>query len=375
MKLAVLVSMMTASLLLHGCSRVPAQDDAAVPWRVSGQALFPKDPEPFPGLTIGHVSASEPGVARISGRLLWSDENTARVFTPFNGRVRQILVAPGQAVARDQPLLSLVSSDYAQAQAEARKAEADLRLAQRQFRRASDLMEAGVIARKDFEQAEGDLQHADAENARTAARLRAAGERRGDVDGTFTLLAPVAGIVVDRLVNAGTEVRADASSPLFVITDPTRMVVQLDVPEMLSGALAVDQEVEFSISSSPGRVARARITHVSAQVDPLTQTVHARGVVLGDLRGLRGDSFIEARIQVPPQEAVAVRVPADAVVLVGDRHFVFTQQDRGYERVPVTIAALGNESVEVTGELRAGQPVVVEGALYLEQLFENGGRI
>ena len=360
---------------LTACSRAPAQDAAAGEWQVTGERIQPRDSQAPVGLRLGSAAAANASYAHVSGRLLWTDETTARVFTPFNGRIERILVNPGQQVARDQPLLRLISSDYGQAQAEARKADADLRMAQRQFARARDLLDAGVLARKDFEQSEADLRHAEAESARTLARLRAAGERRDDVDGTFTLLAPFAGMVVERSVNAGTEVRADAAAPLFVITDPRRMIVQLDLPEVLSSALAEGQDVEFSVSSLPGRTAHARITHIAAEVDPLTQTVHARGVVANDALALRGESFIEALIPLPATAGNPVRVPADALILVGDQHYVFAQDGASYERVPVQIAALGSDGVEVIGAVRAGQHIVIDGALYLEQLLESGGRV
>lgn len=375
MKLYIVAFTLVLDAALGACSRAPAQDASADEWRVTGESIQPRDPKAVVGLRVGAVAPADAGYARISGRLLWTDEATARVFTPFNGRIERIFANPGQQVTPNQPLLRLTSSDYGQAQAEARKAEADLRMAQRQFARAKDLLDAGVLARKDFEQSEADLRHAEAESSRTTARLRAAGERRDEVDGSFTLLSPFGGMVVERSVNASTEVRADATTPLFVITDPHRMTVQLDLPEALSSALSVGQDVEFSISSLPGDSAHARITHVAAQVDPISQTVHARGVVENDALALRGESFIEARIPLPSSTGNPVRVPADALILVGSQHFVFAEDGASYRRVPVRIAALASDGVDVIGEVHAGQHIVIDGALYLEQLLESGGRV
>ena len=364
------------ALPLVACTRAPAQETAdAAPWKVEGQRVLPGNSRAVAGLRVGSAGTAREGYAQVSGRLMWTDETTARVFTPFNGRIERILVNPGQHVEKDQPLLRLTSSDYGQAQSEARKADADLRMARRQFERAHDLLDAGVLARKDFEQSEADLRHAEAEAARTSARLRSLGERRDEVDGTFTLRTPFAGVIVERAVNAGTEVRADAPTPLFVVTDPHRMTVQLDIPESLSSAVAAGEDIEFSISSMPGRKAHARITHLAAEVDPLTQTVRARGTVSNEDLALRGESFIEAMVPLPASAEAPVRVPADALILVGDQHYVFAQDGTSYLRVPVRIAALGNDGVEVIGDVRAGQHIVIDGALYLEQLLESGGRV
>jgi cobalt-zinc-cadmium efflux system membrane fusion protein len=375
MKLSHVLVAIVIGAPLAACSRAPAEEDSgATQWKVEGTRLLPGASQAIAGVRLGSVDAAHAGYAQVSGRLLWTDETTARVFTPFNGRIERILANPGDKVARGQPLLSLTSSDYGQAQAEARKADADLRMAQRQFERARDLLDAGVLARKDFEQSEADLRHAEAEASRTSARLRSLGERRDEVDGTFTLRTPFAGTIVERSVNAGTEVRADAAAPLFVITDPHRMTVQLDIPEVLSRAVQPGQDVEFSISSMPGQKAHARITHVADEVDPATQTVRVRGVVENQDLALRGESFIEAMVPLPLSAEAPVRVPADALILVGDQHYLFEQQGAGYERVPVRIASLaGGDSVEVVGNVHPGEHIVIDGALYLEQVLESGG--
>jgi hypothetical protein len=68
-----------------------------------------------------------------------------------------------------------------------------------------------------------------------------------------------------------------------------------------------------------------------------------------------------------------VRVPSDALILVGDQHYLFEQNGASFQRVPVRIAELGTDGVEVVGKIRAGDKIVIDGALYLEQLLESAG--
>ena len=72
---------------------------------------------------------------RLSGRLTWNDDVTVRIFTPFAGRVRKITADIGQAVEKNAPLVEVESPDFGQAQADARKAEGDLKLAARSLAR------------------------------------------------------------------------------------------------------------------------------------------------------------------------------------------------------------------------------------------------
>jgi pyruvate/2-oxoglutarate dehydrogenase complex dihydrolipoamide acyltransferase (E2) component len=60
---------------------------------------------------------------------------TVRVFTPFAGRVRKITADIGQTVEKRGSLAEVESPDFGQAQADARKAESDLKLAERNLTR------------------------------------------------------------------------------------------------------------------------------------------------------------------------------------------------------------------------------------------------
>lgn len=170
------------------------------------------------------AASTDPGAAlRLPGRLVWNEDRTVRVMPPLSGRVLRIHVQPGQQVSKGQALLTLSSADFGQADAEWRKARADAELAQRSEARNRELLDAGTIARKDWEQSAADLDRARAELARCEARLKALGGSRANQE--YTLASPLGGVVVERNVNPGQELRADAppAAPLFVITDPASL--------------------------------------------------------------------------------------------------------------------------------------------------------
>jgi cobalt-zinc-cadmium efflux system membrane fusion protein len=367
-----LKSLPTAALLClcAACSHRPEGDAAAETWQTHGDTVEYRARELPATIRVASVGAAARRTLPLSGRVTWTDELTARIYTPFNGRVEAILVQPGEHVHKGQPLLTLSSGDYGQAQADERKAAADALAAERNQRRSAELLAAGVIARKDAEQSDTDWHRAQAELARAQARLRAMGDERAAVDGTLVLRSPLAGVVVERNVNAGTEVRADAALPLFVVSDPGRLTVVFDVPEALASDLQAGQDVNFRIAAQPGRNGTARLTQVAVGVDPQLRTVRVRGRVTQAPAGLRGDAYIQA--DVPMRADATMALPASALFLLGEQQYVFVADGRRFRRQPVTVTALGGETVAVSGGLDAGQSVVTDGALYLEQLLEAG---
>lgn len=360
-----------ASLALSGCKRVDAQ--AASDWTVDENTVqFRAGVQPQ-GVQLTTVAKPGSGLGHFPGRLVWSDEVTARVFTPFSGRVDRILVHPGDAVHAGQPLLELSSGDYGQAQSEARKAQADLDGSRAQFDRAQDLSAAGVISRRDWEQAQTELRHAEAEWARSSSRLRVLGESASIVNGEFILRSPVSGVVVERAVNAGTEVRVDAAQPLFVITDPRRLTLLLDVPEALTDRIAPDAEVHFALSSDPAITGATRIRQIAAFVDPASRSVKARALVDNAQGRFRGETFVEAEVAL--RGTAGPEVPADALILIGQQYYLFAADGKGgFHRLRVTPGELGRRTVGIQDGVSEGQQIVADGGLYLEQLLEAGGK-
>jgi len=81
-----------------------------------------------------------------------------RVFTPFGGRVTKILAELGQTVSPGEPLVTIASADYGEAQAYARKAASDFILSERSLNRVRELFEHGAASQKDLQSAEADFQ-------------------------------------------------------------------------------------------------------------------------------------------------------------------------------------------------------------------------
>ncbi|MBA5690754.1 efflux RND transporter periplasmic adaptor subunit, partial [Rugamonas apoptosis] len=99
-----------------------------------------------------------------------------------------------------------------------------------------------VLARKDYESAQADLAQASAETRRAAQRLSNLNAGPRD-DGGFGLRAPIDGVVAERQLNPGQEVRPDLPNPLFVVTDLRHLWLVVDVPERGAGAIAAGQDV------------------------------------------------------------------------------------------------------------------------------------
>ena len=365
------------AVLLAGCN--PAKKEAEVPEaKVSGETVTMATNSPqLAALTIEAVGAEQPAFVPLTGRLVWDEDATVRVFTPFAGIVRRLFVDLNQSVTKDMPLAELQSPDFAQAQSDARKAASDLRRADQNITRLRDLFEHGAAPRKDLESAEADYASAQAEKERAETRLAIYGSTTTSTNQSFLLPSPLTGILVERNVTPGQEVRPDQmlanlpqfTAPLFVVTDPSRLWIQIDATELDLPHLRPGRELTFTSRAFPGQTFTGRVDTVSEFIDPSTRTIKVRGTVDNTRRLLKAEMFVS--VALPDGAALGAGVPANAVFLKGDKHYVFVEEQPGqFALREVQIGSEQNGRVLVLAGAQLGQRVVTEGCILLQQLLK-----
>ena len=311
------------------------------------------------------VSAPLPLSEPLNARLAYDESTTARVSSPVAGRVVSMPADIGDRVKSGQPLLVLDSPDLGSAVADAQKAAADLQRKESAIQRSKVLYEGGVLARKDLEDAEADWQQARAESQRARLRLanlHAAHDANGE---TFSLVAPIAGIVTERNANPGTEVGPATAAPLFVISDPKRLWAMIDLPEHLLDKVKSGQAVALEAQAWPDVSFPAKITRVAPALDPATRRIPVRVEVPNAEGRLRPEMFVRVRL-LADNSAKALRVPSAAVITQGVAHFVFVERAAGeFEKRRVDVALQDRDYVYLTGGIAATEKIVQSGALLL----------
>ena len=155
----------------------------------------------------------------LSGEITYNEIYTARVSSPIAGRVIGSFANLGTRVHVGDTLAQLDSPELGQAQSDAADAQADLHLAERAFQRQQELYAHGIVPRKDYEQTQDNVVRARSEAERARLKLANLGVHNARTDNRFALHAPIAGVITERTINPGMEVRADLAAPLFVISD------------------------------------------------------------------------------------------------------------------------------------------------------------
>lgn len=334
---------------------------------------YPLDAPQLTFLRIKPVEAfPEPLVEPLNARIVYDDNHTARVFSPLAGRVVAIEAEAGRRVKKGDALLSIDSPDFASASSDSVKADADLLHKQQDYDRARQLLTIQGISRRDVEAAAADLRQAEAEALRARARLRNVASHATTTEGRFTLRAPIAGIVSERQVNAGSEVRPDAANPLFVITEPRHLWMLVDLPERQLGKVMVGQPVLVEVDAYPGEVFHGKITVIGEALDPVTRRIQVRCYLDNAELKLKPEMF--ARVTpIADKTSDLPRIPNSALVTQGLYSYVFVELSPGVlKRRRVSLATQDRDFSYVKEGLNPGEHIVTSGALLLNSELSGG---
>lgn len=366
------LALLLCSLLLSACSEAPEPAAEAPAPIMQGQQLrYPSGHPQLRLLTLASAEAARPLRIELPARVVWNEERTQRIYPSFAGRVTALRADVGQLVSAGSTLAVLASPDFGQAQSETARAEADERLAARNLQRQRELFDAGIVARKELDQAEAEHErtHAEAERARARTRLYGSSS---SVDQQLVLRASLAGTVVERNLNPSQELRPEQAGPgvppLFVISDPSTLWVQIDVRDHEIGLVRPGLPFTLQVPVLPGQRFEGRVVASSDFIDPQTRTIKVRAQVANRQRLLKAEMLGSAVFERRFDRGLVI--PATAALLQGAQHWVFVQTRPGeFEPRRVELSYEGSREVVVSEGLQAGEQVVTENALLLARQF------
>jgi len=280
------------------------------------------------------------------------------VVPPQEARIAQFPKAVGDHVRRGELLVRFeipsLEADASARRSDLARAQAQLETARQNLARLSGLLERGIAARREVEDARRDLAQAEA----TVSEARGATSAAGRLAGREVVRAPFDGVVVTRSRQVGDIVDPSAPDPLLRVIDPSRLQVEAAVPSGELGRIEVGSQAKVRGSGFPDEAA-----HVIARppaVDPATGTALARLAFDAPTRRPAGLA-VEVEIYGPERPA-AVLVPAEALVQEGTQTFVFVvdAQKKAHRR-EVQAGVVAGGQAEIVSGVRAGEPVVVRG--------------
>ena len=334
------------------------------------------------------------------GNIAIDDDLTTPVFSPYSGRVVQLIAKLGDRAERGAPLFAVEATEFVQAANDLITAVAALRTARAQLsqaeineKRAHELYLAKGGALKDWQQSQTDLtaaqnaaRSADIALAAVRNRLRILGKSEKEIaaleaqptqklEPVTIVTAPIAGIVTQRQVGHGQyipSVTSGASGPVYTIGDLSTVWLIANIREADAGRMQMGQAVEVAVPAYPGRVYRAKLSWIAQGIDKETRRLPVRADVENPDGSLKPMMFANFRIAAG-DEVAAPAVPQSAILYEGDTARVWVARDDGsLETRNVTTGQTSGGIVEIRDGLSAGETVVTRGTLFIDRVGGAG---
>jgi RND family efflux transporter MFP subunit len=299
---------------------------------------------------------------------------TGFVSPKLPGKVEAVLVDVGSRVGAGELVVRLDRSTldlgvqqaraaHSAAIAVAAQAKAGLERAEKEYRRASNLLAEKVIPQSRFEAAETAYKGAREavvaaeEQARQAeAALQTAEEHLRDAE----IRSPLGGVLVERSVEVGQSVAPGMA--LLRILDQSSLKAEFELPETDFGRVAVGMPVTVAVDSFAGQQFSGRVSVVNREMNLQTRTFRVRAEILNPGEKLAEGMF--ARVRLFRGKRAALAVPRDAIQRLPGSGTVYAFVVEGNQAAQRTIkvGAVEDEWAEVLEGLREQELVVTSGA-------------
>lgn len=278
---------------------------------------------------------------------LVADEAT-EIHPEVSGRVTGLYVQEGAYVNKGALLAKLYDGDL---QAQRRKLEVQLQIAQTTEDRYQQLVQIGGISKQDY-----DLTALQVSNLRADLDIIRTSIEKTEVR------APFSGKLGLKGVSTGAYVTP--ASIITTIQKTAGLRVDFNIPEKYSSQIKKGQPVNFTIEGSDRRYT-ANIMATESGIAEATRSLTVRALVKGDATGLMPGNFAKVKLEFAP-DPDALLIPSQAIIPQARGKKVYRYRGGVAEFIDVTTGVRDSSMVQITEGLQKGDTVIITGLLGLK---------
>ena len=298
-----------------------------------------------------------PFTIRTVGTLTYDDNQLSWVNTKYDGWIEKVYVNYiGEPVQKGQKLFEIYSPQLVTTQKEYLQA---LQYARRM--EDTDYPDIAARAKSLLASARERLSYWDITDEQIAEL-----EQSGELRKTLSVVAPMNGIVVEKIDQALQGMFVKAGMNLYKIADLTTIWVEVEIFENQVPWMKVGQRAEVELPYEPGRKYVGRVRYLYPFFNEKTRTMKVSIELRNPGQRLRAAMYANVTFAVPSARNV-LAVPEEAVIHSGQRNVVVLDRGNGtFQVAEVTLGVNGNGLWEVKDGLDDGDVVVVSAQFLID---------
>lgn len=300
------------------------------------------------------------------------------ISAPLSGRIMQINVSSGDAVASDLVITVLESSELLDLQRALLNAAGKHQLDSEAYKRDKTLFDEGIIAQRRLLEARYTFLQSTASLHESRQLLQIAGMSEQDIGqletkqkltNRLSIRAGVAGYILEQDIGVGDYVETGA--PLFLVGQINPLWVLVDVPEELASHFSIGAPVTATGCGDT----EGKLIAVGKSVDPISQTIQLRvefSFKADTTPCLKPGQFVQARIKISQSEAI-FEVPLAAAVHHNGETFLFVKGDSAIEPTVIEVLSRHGSMIRVGGKIDENTQIAVSGGAALKAAWLGMG--
>jgi len=281
----------------------------------------------------------------IPGTILANE--TTEIHPEVSGRVVRLNVREGTFVSKGLMLAKLYDGDL---QAQLRKLDVQLKIAEQTEKRQAELIKIQGISQQEY-----DLSLLQVSNLKADIDIVREAVRKTEIR------APFSGKLGLKNISDGAYVTP--ATIITTISQVSQLKIQFNVPEKYGSQLRTGQSINFTVDGST-KTYTANIIAAEVKMDENTRSLAIRGIVKNNDASLIPGVFAKVKI-VLGQNEHAIMVPTIVVQPLGRKKLVYLY--KGGKSIPadITTGIRDSSSVQVLTGLSVGDTVITTGLLFL----------
>ncbi len=173
-----------------------------------------------------------------------------------------------------------------------------------------------------------------------------------------TIRAPFDGVIGLTTIRPGDYVRV--GDVVTTIDDPSSLIIEFTLPQEAASSVQIGQAVEARLAGGSGRVLTGAVSAIDSRIDPISRTLRIEATFSG-----AGEIIPGATYAVTTTNAGAPALSVPGLAVQWDRTGAYVWKlaaDGTAARAGVSILQRNDDVAVVSGDVAAGDRVIVEGA-------------
>ena len=282
----------------------------------------------------------------VSGTLKSFEETV--LMPEISGRIVEIKIQEGKAVKKGSLLIKLYDGDL---QAQLKKLQAQLKIAEQTLKRQGDLMKVNGISQIDFDQTTLQVNSINADIDVLKVQIR-----------KTEILAPYDGTIGLRNVSLGAQV--SPATALTTIRAVEQLKLDFSVPEKYSKEAGIGKKIKFTVQGDDTKY-NASVLATEEGIEATTRNLKVRAVVLGKTKALVPGKFANVELTLGENKN-AIMIPTQAIIPQEKDKKVIITKDGKAKMISVKTGIRKEANIEIISGIEEGDTVITTGLLFVK---------